>query len=212
MTIVQSIETIRNWIEAHVCQQVELKLPDDNAAAETYPYKLVKPAAFALFVPGKDRLPPSVAAPIPSVCVQLLEGSDSLLESKGRIRVRLVFSTWNPGQHGPDTLPPASGIDIHAVPATGSGSLEHDGAPAGSFTRNGDGWMDAWGFVDVALRELEAAEYLDGLRIIKEEGIAFGPLTEQDAIVDYYPYWFAWISFSVQYGIARTPQQLNDLL
>ena len=109
MTIVQSIETIRDWLEANVCSLVELKLPDDNAAAETYPYKLVKPAAFSLFVPGKDRLPQSVA-PIPSVCVQLLEGSDSLLESKGRLRVRLVFSAWNPGQHGPtpSRRPPVS--------------------------------------------------------------------------------------------------------
>ena len=211
MTIVQSIETIRDWLEANVCSLVELKLPDDNAAAETYPYKLVKPAAFSLFVPGKDRLPQSVA-PIPSVCVQLLEGSDSLLESKGRLRVRLVFSAWNPGQHGPDTRPPASGVDIHVEPAKAAGSLPHSGAGAGSFTRNADGWRDAWSFVDVALRELENAEYLGGLRIAKEEGIAFGPLTEQDAVVDYYPYWFAWISFSVQYGIARNPKQYRDLL
>ena len=66
MTIVQSIETIRDWLEANVCSLVELKLPDDNAAAETYPYKLVKPAAFSLFVPGKGRLAQS-AAPFPSV-------------------------------------------------------------------------------------------------------------------------------------------------
>ena len=66
--------------------------------------------------------------------------------------------------------------------------------------------------MDVALRELENAEYLGGLRIAKEEGIAFGPLTEQDAVVDYYPYWFAWISCSVQYGIARNPKQYRDLL
>ena len=36
----------------------------------------VHPAAFPLYVPGKDRLPPSVPAPIPSVCVQLIESED----------------------------------------------------------------------------------------------------------------------------------------
>ena len=74
MSIVNSIETVRGWLNTEVCPLVKLKLPDDNATDASYPYKLVNPAAFSLFVPSKDRTPPKVAAPIPSVCVQLTQG------------------------------------------------------------------------------------------------------------------------------------------
>ena len=66
MSIVNSIETVRDWLTAEVCPLVKLKLPDDNATDASYPYKLVNPAAFSLFVPSKDRTPPNIAAPIPS--------------------------------------------------------------------------------------------------------------------------------------------------
>ena len=79
MSIVNSIETVRDWLTAEVCPLVKLKLPDDNATDASYPYKLVNPAAFSLFVPSKDRTPPNIAAPIPSVCVQIVQGDDCLL-------------------------------------------------------------------------------------------------------------------------------------
>ena len=40
-------------------------------------------------------------------------------------------------------------------------------------------------FVDTALRRIENAEYLGDLRVIKEEGITFGPVAEQDAVPDF---------------------------
>ena len=52
MSIVNSIETVRDWLTAEVCPLVKLKLPDDNATDASYPYKLVNPAAFSLFVPS----------------------------------------------------------------------------------------------------------------------------------------------------------------
>ena len=55
MSIVNSIETVRGWLNTEVCPLVKLKLPDDNATDASYPYKLVNPAAFSLFVPSKDR-------------------------------------------------------------------------------------------------------------------------------------------------------------
>ena len=102
MSIVNSIETVRGWLNTEVCPLVKLKLPDDNATDASYPYKLVNPAAFSLFVPSKDRTPPKVAAPIPSVCVQLTQGEDDLIEHTRGIKIRLCFSAWDPGYHGPD--------------------------------------------------------------------------------------------------------------
>ena len=78
--------------------------------------------------------------------------------------------------------------------------------------KNGEGWRDAWNFVDTALRLIENAEYLGDLRVIKEKGITFGPVTEQDAVPDFYPYWFAWAEFSVEETLTRNPKSYQHLL
>ena len=167
MSIVNSIETVRDWLTAEVCPLVKLKLPDDNATDASYPYKLVNPAAFSLFVPSKDRTPPNIAAPIPSVCVQIVQGDDDLLQSARGIKIRLCFSAWDPGYHGPDIFKPKG---------DGSGTYiqQYNEAAASYFVKNGEGWRDAWNFVDTALRLIENAEYLGDLRVIKEKGITFG--------------------------------------
>ena len=43
MSIVNSIETVRDWLTAEVCPLVKLKLPDDKVTDASYPYKLVNP-------------------------------------------------------------------------------------------------------------------------------------------------------------------------
>ncbi|HQD31471.1 MAG TPA: hypothetical protein PLY59_07745 [Clostridiales bacterium] len=197
MTIVQIIDKITAWADANICKQIKLKLPDDNAADSSFDYTETNPAAFALFVPTKEKLPPSVAAPIPSLCVQFTEGTDRLTENKGTLKVRMSLSAWNPGTHGPELF--------HA---NGNGSYTRYNTPEARalFTRHGEGWRDVWNFVDAALLALESTEYIDGLRIVKEDGISFGPFMEQDAISDWYPYWFAWITFTVERGLARAPE------
>jgi len=192
MSIVNNIELIVGWAEKEICSRVKLKLPDDDRAGHTgaddgnYEYKLVSPSAFALFVPTKDRLPPKAAAPIPSICVQIVEGKD--LPQSGTTKIRLGFAVWNPGLHRP----------AHDHP---------------KYERSGDGWRDAWNFVDVAIREISSTEVIgDMLRVVKEDGIAYGPFTEQDAISDYYPYWFAWVEFSVAYGINRNNPAIQQFL
>lgn len=205
MSIVNSIETVRDWLTAEVCPLVKLKLPDDNATDASYPYKLVNPAAFSLFVPSKDRTPPNIAAPIPSVCVQIVQGDDDLLQSARDIKIRLCFSAWDPGYHGPDIFKPKG---------DGSGTYiqQYNEAAASYFVKNGEGWRDAWNFVDTSLRLIENAEYLGDLRVIKEKGITFGPVTEQDAVPDFYPYWFAWAEFSIEETLTRNQKSYQHLL
>jgi len=201
MSIVNSIDTIRDWAESAICAKVQLKLPSDEAVESEYPYTLVNPAAFALFVPGKDRLPPQVRAPIPSLCVQLLEGSDALLESRSLLKLRFCFSAWDPGLHALDHFVPKQGEPgVYTQPGTAA------------YTRGGEGWRDVWNFVDTALRALENAEYIGGMRLVREEPVRFGPMTEQDSIPDYYPNWFAWVSFTVRCGLTRNPEAYGDLL
>ena len=205
MSIVNSIETVRGWLNTEVCPLVKLKLPDDNATDASYPYKLVNPAAFSLFVPSNDRTPPKVAAPIPSVCVQLAQGEYDLIEHTRGIKIRLCFSAWDPGYHGPD---------IYIAQGNGSGTYiqQYNSEAADFFQKNGEGWRDAWNFVDTALRLIENAEYIGDLRVIKELGITFGPVAEQDAVPDFYPYWFAWAEFSVEETLTRHAKNYDHLL
>ncbi len=205
MSIVNSIEIVREWLAANVCPLVQLKLPDDNATDASYPYKLVNPAAFSLFIPSKDRTPPKIAAPIPSVCVQLVQGKDDMIASTRGIKIRLCFAAWDPGYHGPDIFKPTG---------DGSGSYIqwNDEEAKALFLKNGEGWRDVWNFVDTALREIEDAEYINGLRLVKEDGITFGLFTEQDAVPDFYPFWYAWVELTVSEILTRNHKAYDHLL
>jgi len=209
MTLVQSIDKVVAWLRENVCSQISLKLPDDYRNDTGYEVEYITPAAFPLYVPGKDRLPPSVSAPIPSVCVQLMEGSDNLLKRKRQLQLRLCLACWNPGTHGREVL--------HTRPnenALGGYSYyKLDGEAAQTYTRNMEGWRDVFNFADIVLRELEGTEYIAGHRLVKESGIKYGLFTEEGNIWDYYPYWHNWITFTLEAGVvAKTPQSYEKYL
>ena len=209
MTLVQSIDKVVEWMRESVCSKITLKLPDDDRNDADYGVKYVNPAAFPLYVPGKDRLPPSVPAPIPSVCVQLMEGSDDLLNKKRQLQIRLCLSCWNPGEHGAGTLYPRKNADALG----GYSYYRADGEAAQTYARNMEGWRDSFNFADLMLRELEGAEYIAGHRLVKESGVKYGLFTEEGNIWDYYPYWHTWISFTLEAGVvAKIPDAYKDLL
>lgn len=199
MSIVNSMERVRAWLEENVCSQVKLKAPDDSATDAAYPYELIHPAAFAMFLPSKDRMPPPVRSPIPSVCVQLVQGEDNLTQCRRGLVLRLSFSAWDPGLHGQDVFLP-------------KGGGRYEQRQEAAFQKNAEGWRDVWNFVDTAMRLLEDCEYPGGLRIMKERGITFGPFTEQDAVPDFYPYWYAWVQFTLEEGLTRHPTSYHELL
>ena len=56
-------------------------------------------------------------------------------------------------------------------------------------------------------------EYIAGLRLVKENNIEYGPFTEDGALVSYYPYWFCWVQFTLEHGLARKiPADYEKLL
>jgi hypothetical protein len=207
--IVIAIDKIAEWVQKHICDGYKMKTPPDYDTEPVdgkYDYKLITPTAFPMFRPTKDRLPPKVAAPVPSVCVQFIDGRDSQLSDSGSIRVRLVFATWSPGTHGRDYFIPKK---------DGSGGYtQWDDEEARAFyRRDAEGWREAWNLVDTARRELENVEYIsEGLRVLHTDGITFGPVAEQDTIIDLYPYWYAWIEFGVRYGLTRFRRDVNAFL
>ena len=208
MSVVNTIDTVTEWVQKVICDSVMLKMPPDSDRAPTdagYAYQLVTPQAFSMYVPTKDRCPTERPYNTPSVCVSLMSGADDMAESRGKISVQLTFSAWDPGEHGADVLVPVAG---------NPGTVQH--LPAGEMSKHyrkaGDGWRDAWNFVDVALRAVERTTNIDGLEIDRSEPVKFGPVTEQDAMIDFYPFWFAWISFSVKYPLRRNAQEIEEFL
>lgn len=209
MTLVQSIDKVVEWLRDNVCSQITLKLPDDYRNDTDYDVKLVTPAAFPLYVPGKDRLPPSVPAPIPSVCVQLMEGSDDLLNKKRQLQIRLCLACWNPGEHGGEVWQTRE----NANALGGFSFYRVTDESTQTYARNMEGWRDSFNFADLVLRELEGTEYIMGHRLVKESGIKFGLFTEDGNIWDYYPYWHSWITFTLEAGVvARTPKEYDNFL
>lgn len=209
MLLVESIDKVVAWLDANVCSQIQLKLPDDFKNDKSYEVEYVKPAAFPLYTPGKDRLPPNVRAPIPSVCVQLTEGSDDLLKRQRRLQIRLCLACWNPGEHGGEVFHPRK----NEAALGGYSYYRLTGEAAQAYTRNMNGWRDSFNFADLVLREIESAEYIAGHRLVKEQGIKFGLFTEDGNIWDYYPYWHNWITFTLEAGVtAATPKSYENLL
>lgn len=185
MSVVHVIDAISEWAQKNICDLVTLKVPPENEEAndEGYTYQTAHPAAFPLYVPTSEKLPPSIHSSFPSLCVRFVKGTDELSGNTGHLDVQFCFSAWDPGTHGPN-----------------------------SFTRNGDGWRDVWNFVDTALRAVESVTNINGYTIDRETPIEFGPLTEQEAIPDYYPLWFAWVSFRVKYPLRRNIEDLKQYL
>lgn len=206
MSVVNILDDVTEWVAKNICSKIKLKVPPESDTAPTdagYEYQLVTPAAFPLFVPARDKTPPGILSPVPSVCVRFLEGTESLASSKGTIGMQLCFSTWDPGLHGEDIL----------LPNGENGSKRWTGPEADAyFRRSGDGWRDAWNFVDIALRELGSTTNVGGYVIDRQDPVKFGPLTEQGAIIEAYPLWFAWCSFSLSYDLRRNNAELQDFL
>lgn len=204
--LTEVIQQTADWIAKNICSKIELKIPDDFRNDGSYKTKVVHPASFPLYVPGKDRLPPGIPAPVPSVCVQMVSGTDMLIDKIRTLDMRIVLACWNPGVHGNELYRPKGNID-----ALGGHSYFVDPDSA-AFEKGTDGWKDNMVFQDLVLNTLEKAEYIAGHRIIKESGIKFGLFTEDGDICDYYPYWHSWISFQLEVGLTPKAPDYNQFL
>lgn len=208
MSVVNILDRLTDWAQKSICNKIKLKVPPDDEMSPTdadYEYRRATPTAFAMYVPTKEKLPPGIISPFPSVCVRFMEGADDMASKKGNIGIQLCFSAWNPGTHGKDIIIPSETDNLTMKRWTGAEAKAY-------FQRNGEGWRDVWQMVDIALREIESVTNIDGLVIDMSKPVKFGPLTEQDAIPDYYPFWFAWVSFFVTYPITRNIRDIEKLL
>lgn len=195
MTVTDALIKVSEWLNKGVCarykfkKEPEAKKPiDDN-----YEYEEVNPHAFPLFVPAKDKLPPNVKTNMPSVCVQIVDGSDDATKGTRDINLNLGITCWNPGVHSQDVY------------------YHKPGEPE-KFRTGYDGWMDVWNFVDATVREIESITGIDGLYFAKDVPVRYGTYKEQETIPDYYPHWNAYIQFTLRSDFARNNQDIEKFL
>ena len=206
MSVVHMIDDIRDWAQTNICDKIQLKQPPVDLDAPTdagYEHKLVTPTAFAMYVPTSDKLPPKVHAPFPCLCVRPANGEDSLANESGFAIIQLCFSAWDPGTHGEDILHPVGGLEFERWSGEEADAY---------FRRHGEGWRDAWNFLDIGRRALESVTNIRGFVIDRNTPIKWGPMDEQISIPDHYPTWFAWVSFRVNYPLVRNIEDLQDFL
>lgn len=206
ITVVSVIDTVTEWAEREICSKVKLKEPPplDEVDAEGYEYKLVNPACFSLFVPSTDKVTTD-QSPIPSLCVRVIDGEDSMTGDMGTITIEFNLSVWDPGTHSKDIL----GVDTSNSQKPMRQCGEKDGK---DFQRNGEGWRDVWNWLDLTVRILESSSTIDGLAIDRASGVKWGPFSEQDSIPDFYPFWFTWVRFKVIRPLVRNIGEINEFL
>lgn len=213
MTVTEILDSVVAWCNENICPQLLLKCPPEdqrgNREQIDHKVKFVNPTAFALFVPGKDRLPPNVTTAIPSICVQLMEGHDRPVERKRVVSLRLCLAAYNPGTQSEEVFYPHvdESLDIPRRFRQGEEGKEF-------YHRNFDGWRDVWNFVDKTLKVLEDSPSITkGLSLVRDEGIKYGPFQEEGTVWDFYPYWHSWISFKLEGELVNAiPQDLHEYL
>jgi hypothetical protein len=213
MAIVSLINEVVKWTENTICPQIKLKVPDDLHADQSYNehYKEVTPSAWPLYVPSKDRTAPKTGAPIPSICIQLVSGTDDLVKAAGNIKLRFALSAWNPGIHGLDKYNPTPQVSNNLMQSPIYTRWTSEEAKD-SFALSSSGWMDVWNFLDIARREIENSVRIAGYSLDINEPVTYGPFIEEDDIPDYYPFWFAWISFTLKENLSRSRDGINKFL
>lgn len=205
MSIVKILDDVTEWARQNICSKIELKVPPANGEANDYDYdyKKANPVAFTMYVPTEDKLPKNIPSAFPSLCVRFIEAENDLSAMKGTIGIQLLLSVWNPGTHGADMIGPQQGDPLHwaADPAAGK-----------QFERNGNGWRDIWNFTDIAVQAVESVTNISGYKIDRSIPVKFGPLTEQEAVPDYYPFWFSWVTFQLTYPLLRNIENVQEFL
>lgn len=205
MSIVKILDDVTEWARKNICSKIELKVPPKNTEPNDcgYEYKTANPVAFTMFVPTEDRLPKNIPSAFPSLCVRFLEGEDDLSSTKGTIGIQFLLSVWNPGKHGPDSFTVQQGDPLQWVQKPEADE---------QFERNGEGWRDVWNFTDIAVQAVESVTNISGYKIDRSVPVKFGPLTEQDAVPDYYPFWFTWVTFQLKYPLLRNAEEVQEFL
>ena len=205
MSIVKILDDVTAWARQTICAKIQLKVPPKNTEPndDDYKYQTAHPVAFTMYVPTDDKLPKNIPSAFPSLCVRFIEGVDDLSTMTGTIGIQFLLSAWNPGTHSTDLYFMQEG-DPFRWQAQSDAEVK--------FARNGEGWRDIWNFTDLAVLAVESVTNIAGYKIDRSIPVKFGPLTEQEAVPDFYPFWFTWVTFQLTYPLMRNIEDTQQFL
>ena len=205
MAVVKILDDVTDWAKQNICNKIELKVPpsENGPNDDGYDYQTTKPVAFTMYVPTEDKLPKNIPSAFPSLCVRFIKARDDLATMTGTMGVQFLLSAWNPGTHAKERF---------AVQESDPLRWYLTESTTERFQRNGDGWRDIWNFTDIAVQAIESVSNIAGYEIDRSVPVEFGPLTEQDAVTDFYPFWFAWVSFQLKYPLRRNIANTQNFL
>ena len=182
MTVINILDEVRNWLEIEICENFSFKKDPVKDEPIDAGYN------HKLVKPKAFILYPPFDEKFPSITIQFGNGVHSKFEESGELKLRFLFATWNSGLHYKDGENPA-------------------------FKLNTEGWRDVWNFIDYALRKITNTNSITPkIRIKHEDKINFGPMAENETLPNYYPYWCAWIEFTIQYGVNSTNEDITNLI
>lgn len=181
-TLIKCIDDVTSWLNGKL-ESIKLKEPIDEKGN----YKESNPKAFAMFLPLQNNS----TVPAPSVTVQIYDSIDQLKEQSGTVTIVLHTAIWNPGTHAKEK------------------NMQQKEMP---YERNSEGWKDAVTLCDFLIDEIKKAGNINGHRVLYENGIKCYPYKEQNAIIDFYPYYYMDIEFTVAKSFATTPKPYDDFL
>lgn len=194
MSIVKILDDVTEWARQNICSKIELKVPPKNSEPNDfeYEYQTAQPVSFTMYVPAGDKLPKNIPSAFPSLCVRFIEGEDDLSNMRGTLGIQLLLSVWSPGTYTEDFIT--------------------EQPTEKRFERNGEGWRDILNFTDLAVEAVESTTNICGYKIDRSVPVKYGPLTEQEAIPDYYPFWFTWVTFQLTYPLMRNIDNVQEFL
>lgn len=208
MNTVAAIHTVMNFLEDKVCPYVQFLVPSKDDAKE-YIEQYAHPKVFAFFEPAKGRVPNGVLYTTPNVAVQLQSGSDDVDANEQFYNFVLAFSIWRPGDYN----------KLKEVELESPGILEEEEVKISykaekerSYIRNEDGWKDVYHFLDETKNAIIYDGQIGNLKLKTSVPIKYGPYSKDGAIVDFYPYYHAWMSFTLQEIVTPVSRNIDKFL
>lgn len=203
MTVINVIETVKEFLKQEVCPEIKLLVPDRRDGKD-YVEEYANPEVFAFFEPERGRLPEGVEYTTPSIIVLFTQGEDDLVESKQRLNIVLAFNTWRPGDYSTVNEVELGSIDEEAEGIT----IKYKGKIEKEFFRNEDGWKDVYNLMELTKGKLISAGKIGNFPLAPTP-IKYGPYTKDSALIDFYPYYHLWMSFTLT--SIPTPMTRDDI-
>ena len=189
MSKTQIIEDIENWLNQSVLPNIKLKKP-----LSAQDYKMEEPKAYSMYLPNKEMIDSFYDYPYPSVLVQFKNSTDYLKAHTGEVDILLHIAVWNPGKHRPEM------------------GKQEAASPGLKYLRSADGWKDTTIVAEIIENQLLTEGSINGHRILFEKGIRTYPYAEENAIIDFYPFFFMEMEFSIENAFATTPKPYQKYL